>query len=185
MKTFLIILAVLAFLVIAMIITVKIFMKLPGKVYDCPEEVLQAKTGDALKALVVYQPSLSKASDEVAHAIARGLNDSGYEVVLECPSPELSVDVSMYSLVVFGSPIYGGQPATTLTDYMQRIADFSQIRVILFVTAGGAAPGTEFDRMQEILGDTEPAATYKFVASQKEANNTEAYQLGLDASIEP
>ncbi len=185
MKTFLIVLAVLATLVVAMIIAVKIFMKLPGKVYDCPEEVLQANGENVKKALVVYQPSLSKATDEVAHAISQGLNDSGYEVVIDCPGPQLSADISSYAIVVFGSPVYGGQPATTLTDYMQRIGDFSQVRVILVLTAGGATPGPEFDRMKAILGSVEPAAMKKFLASQKEANNAEAYQLGVDAAVEP
>lgn len=185
MKTFLIVLLVLAILVVAMVITVKIFMKVPAKVYECAEEVLQAKEGTARKALIVYQPSLSKASDEVARAIARGLNDSGFEVVLQCPGPEQSPDLAGYSIVVFGSPIYGGQPATTLTDYMQRIEDLSHIKVILFATAGGIAPGTEFDRMKEILGDIVPFASRKFLASQTAANQTEAYQMGVDAAREP
>jgi menaquinone-dependent protoporphyrinogen IX oxidase len=185
MKIVIIILIVLAVLILALFIAVKIGMKLPGKVYDCPEEMLQAKADDGKKAFIVYQPSVTKASDEVAHAIAQGLNDSGYEVILNCPSPQLSADISGYSVVVFGSPIYGGQPATTLTDYMQRIGDFSQVRSILFVTAGFDQQAKEFDKMKEILGSTEPAMTKKFQFSQKEANRIAAYQMGLDAAVKP
>ncbi len=185
MKIVIIILIVLAVLVLAVFIAVRVGMSLPGKVYNCPEEVLQAKAEDAKKAFIVVQPSVSKASDEVAHAIAQGLHDSGYEVTLDCPSPQLSADISGYSVAVFGSPIYGGQPATTLTDYMQRIDDFSQVKSILFVTAGFADPATEFDKMREILGSSEPVATKKFQFAKKEANKIAAYQMGLDAAVKP
>jgi flavodoxin len=184
MKTFLIILAIVGGLALVFFIVISILMRLPGKIYDCPREVLAAQGGDAPKALVVYQPSLSKASDQVAHAIAEGLNDSGYVVTLECPSPGLSMDISAYSILVFGSPVYGGQPATTLTDYMQRIPDFSQARVILFATGGAAAVGPEFDKMKEILGTSRAFAIIKYAASQKEAIQAGAYQVGVDAAGE-
>lgn len=182
MKTFLIIVIVVVVLFVFMFVAMKSLMSLTTRVCKCKEETLKAKAGDAPRALIVYQPSVSGAMKTAVHSIAQGLNDSGYEVVLDCPGPQISADLSPYSVVFFGSPIYGGQPVKTLTDYMRRIGDFSQTKVALFVTAGSVEPGTEFDLMKEILGDTPPVATMKLAVSQKEANSDKAYQLGVDAA---
>lgn len=182
MKTFLIIVIILVVLVGIMFIAMKSLMSLTTRVCKCKEEILKTQADDAPKALVVYQPSVSNAMKEAVHSIARGLNESGYEVTLDCPGPQLSTDISQYAVVFFGSPIYGGQPVKTLTDYMQRIGDFAQKKVVLFATAGSVEPGTEFDLMKEILGETKPYTTMKFVVSQKVANSSEAYQLGVDVA---
>ena len=110
---------------------------------------LESKSKNPDKALVVYQPSITSASSDVAHSIAKGLNDADYEVTLNTPGKHLSSDISSYSVIVFGSPNYGGSPGEQLLIYMKRIEDFNDKRILLFSTSGSAEGRLEFDKMEE------------------------------------
>ena len=71
-------------------------------------EVINA--GGSKTALVVYQPGLSGFPHDISYAFANGLRISWVEgrrlplAGLQAPS-----DLSNYSLLVLGFPIYGGQ----------------------------------------------------------------------------
>ena len=146
-------------------------------------EVLSADEG-AKKALIVYQPSLTKASCDVAHAIARGLNDGGYEVLLNHPGEHMDADISAYSVIVLGAPVYAGKTAEALAEYIRRAGDLSGKRVIVFFTAGSVDEGPESAGMEEALHGVETYASIKFRFDESEANGQKAYQLGLDAAGE-
>jgi flavodoxin len=150
--------------------------------YGDRSEMLRSKTNNPAKALVVYQPSITSASSDVAHSIAKGLNDAGYEVVLNTPGKHLSSDISGYFIVVFGSPNYGGSPAEPLLDYMKRIEDFTGKRVLLFSTSGSAEGRLEFDKMEALLHGMKPYKTVKFAASESEKNKVTAYRLGVEVA---
>lgn len=150
--------------------------------YADKREVLTTKPENPEKALVVYQPSLTPASSDVAHAIGKGLQDSGYEVTLNTPGKHLSADISNYGIVVFGSPNYGGSPAEPLLDYLKRIGSFAGKRVILFSTSGSAEGRLEFDKMEALLQGVKPYKTVKFKAGETESNKAAAYQSGMDAA---
>lgn len=150
--------------------------------YGARPEVLKSASNNSEKALVVYQPSITTASSDVAHAIANGLNDDGYEVTLNTPGKHLSVDISRYSLVVFGSPNYGGSPGEPLLDYMKRIGDFTGKRVLLFSTSGSAEGRLEFIKMEALLHGTNPYKTIKLAVGETEKNKAAAYQFGLSGA---
>jgi flavorubredoxin len=96
--------------------------------YDAKPEIMKSTSSNSDKALVIYQPSITSASSDVAHSIAKGLNGLGYEVTLNTPGKHLSSDISSYSIVVFGSPNYGGSPGEPLLNYMKRIASGRRAR---------------------------------------------------------
>ena len=72
--------------------------------YNDRTEYLKSSSASPKQALVVYQPSVTPAAHDVAYAIAKGLSDTGYDVKLTNPGKHLSLDISAYSVIVFGSP---------------------------------------------------------------------------------
>ncbi len=177
---------------IAILVPVGIIALLAGSVgagfsimkyeYDAKPEVLKSTLDNPERALVVYQPSVTSASSDVAHAIAKGLNDAGYEVALNTPGKHLSADISGYSIVVFGSPNYGGSPGEALLNYMKQVKDFTDKRVLLFSTSGSAEGRLEFDKLEALLHGMKPYKTIKLAAGETEKNKATAYQLGVDAA---
>lgn len=149
--------------------------------YGGRPEILKSSLDNPDKVLVVYQPSMTPASSDVAHSIAKGLNDIGYEVTLNTPGKHLSSDISSYFIVVFGSPNYGGSPGEPLLNYMKRIEDFTGKRVLLFSTSGRAEGRLEFDKMEALLLGMKPYRTIKLAAAETEKNIEAAYQFGVDA----
>ena len=176
---------------IALLVTVSIIVLVAGMVavgfsivrreYPDRKEILPAISADAQKALIVYQPSITPAASDVAHAIAQGLNDAGYEVTLNTPGVHMSADLGGYALVVFGSPNYGGSPGQPLLDYLKRIDSFDNKRILLFSTSGSAEGKLEFEKMEALLKGTQPEKTMKLKASDHERNKEAAYAFGLDA----
>ena len=147
------------------------------------EEILSADES-AKKALIVYQPSLTKASGDVAHAFARGLNDGGYHVLLNHPGDHMASDISEYSIIVLGSPVYAGKTADALAEYIQGAGELSDKKVIVFFTAGSLDEGPESGRMEALLHGVETYASIKFKFDDSAGNQDRAYQLGLDAASE-
>lgn len=144
--------------------------------------VLKSTDTSAKKALVVYQPSRSKEFAKIADQLAKGLNESGYEVKISYPGKHLSSDVNDYSVLAFGSPIYMGQPSTALTDYMKEIKDYSNKKVIVFAI-GSLKSSPEFDIFKESLISGEIYKKVKFIAKDKSDEDT-AYKLGLEVGKE-
>jgi flavodoxin len=148
-------------------------------------ETMQPVAGNAGKALVVYQPSVSSVTGDAAHAIARGLYDAGYEVTLNYPGSHLPTDLSEYSVVVFGGPVYGGSVPKALTEYIQSV-DLNGKRVVLFSTSGGGKDlphdrQKELVQMEGCLNGVAPFSSTKLVASDKGLKD-EAYDLGKAAA---
>ncbi len=150
--------------------------------YGDRTEVLKSTSAQTEKALVVYQPSLTEASHDVAYSIARGLNDSGYEVTITNPGKHLSTDISKYGIIVFGSPNYGGSVAEPLSEYIRRIDDFTGKRVILFSTSGGTDIMPELEKTAALLHGTKPYSMVKYPFTEGEKNKAAAYQTGVEAA---
>ncbi len=150
--------------------------------YSDRTEILKSASVPPRMALVVYQPSVTPASSDVAHAIARGLNDSGFEVKISNPSKHLSADISAYSVIVFGSPNYADSVAEPLLNYVKRIDDFSGKTVVLFSTSGGVGGMPEIERLSEFIHGVKPYSAVRFKFNEWETNREAAYQLGMDAA---
>lgn len=169
-------------IIVLIVASVRVGFSIMKHEYDARPEVLLSTGEPHKKALVVYQPSVTEASSDVAHAIAQGINGAGYEVTLNTPGRHLTDDISDYSIIVFGSPNYGGSPGEPLLNYMKRIEDFSGKRICLFSTSGSAEGRLEFEKMEALLQGIKPYNTIKLAASDAEANIVTAYQFGQDAA---
>ena len=151
------------------------------------QEILPSKEQPFRKALIVYQPSLSDAASRIAHQIAKGLNDGGYEVTLNYPGKHLSLDISSYQIVVFGSAVYCSQPSKALIDYIAHtrtsgIKDYTSKKIILYSTGGVPSDTSELDVMRKTLNEVKPYQTIKFNTKKGKEINKIAYDLGRELS---
>jgi flavodoxin len=146
------------------------------------EEVLKSTQDSPKKALVVYQPSLSSFSGDMAHQIAKGLNDNGFEVTLNNPGDYMPSDLSQYDVVVFGSPVYAGKVSKALTDYMAKITALPSGKIVLYSTGGMLDNTIELDKMDELLNGTAAYNKIKFDANDKSGSAGLAYSLGVELS---
>jgi flavorubredoxin len=144
------------------------------------EEILKSAQDEPKRALVVYQPSVSDVSSGVAHRIARGLNDGGYEVTLNNPGDFLPDDLSQYDVVVFGSPVYMGKVSDALTGYMKRITALPAGRIVLYSTGSVMEVTGELDAMESLLSGTTAYKKVKFDAKIPGSNDSLAYDLGSE-----
>lgn len=147
------------------------------------EELLQSSSQSHKKALIIYQPGVSELSSNVAHRIAKGLNDGGYEVTLNHPGSYLQSDVSKYSLLVFGSPVYAGKSSKALIDYMSRLKASPSSKIVLYST-GSTNVYVELDAMEKALNGLKAYKKTKFTVDMKAENDTIAYNLGKDLAKE-
>lgn len=144
------------------------------------EEVLNSPQSAAKKALIVYQPSLSSLTGDMAHQIAKGLYDNGFTVTLNNPGGHMPSDLSTYDVVVFGSPVYAGKVSKALTDYMAKITAYPSGRIVLFSTGGMPDDTQELNEMAQLLGSTPIYKQVKFSAKDKDSSAAQAYSLGAE-----
>jgi|SRR5690554_315283 len=153
------------------------------------EQVLPGKGETPKKAIIIYQPVLTKVTTRMAQQLAVGLNDGGYEVTLNHPGKHLSTDLFGYELIAFGSPTYAGQMTKALTNYMARVCPQlaktkgEALRIVLFAT-GGVDQTEEFDRLAETLAGLNVVKKVKFSPGSKEKNEQIAYDLGFELTQE-
>lgn len=153
------------------------------------EKVLPGKGETSKKAIIIYQPALTKFTTKVARQLAAGLNEGGYEVTLNHPGKHLSRDLSGFNLIIFGSPTYAGQLTKALTNYMAQVCQQlvkitdETPRIAVFAT-GGIDQTEEFDRLAETLRGLNVVKKVKFVAGPEEENIKMAYDLGIELAKE-
>ena len=106
------------------------------------ETVTQLKTinptSSGPRAIVVYSPGISDFHQRMADSFASGLVASNWSVDIVTASSQAPVDLTGYSLLVIGGPLYGGQPSKPIQDYMARLADLKGIRVYTLLTTAGS-----------------------------------------------
>ncbi|EPY2277137.1 flavodoxin family protein [Clostridium sporogenes] len=127
------------------------FVKGNNKDYGDNAKILKSDKISNKKALVVYQPSRGKLTEKIAEQIAKGIKDEGYEVTINYPGNHMPTDVSQYSIIVFGSPVYIGETSSILADYMKSIKYFPNKKILLFVT-GAQLENNELVKMEKNLG---------------------------------
>jgi flavodoxin len=144
------------------------------------KEVLAAAQTGAPKAIVVYQPARTGVTTKAAHQIAKALQENGYEVTLNHPGSFLEQDLSAYSVVMFGSPVYIGQPSKVLLDYMKSATGLEGKKVYLFTTGTSNEP-VDLDAMAAALPGVQIAAREKFFTNGGEVE-AKARAFGLKAA---
>ncbi len=71
-------------------------------------------------ALIIYHPGLSSFMKDVTYAFADGLVENGWKVEITTASSQAPTDLSEYSLLAVGSPIYAGNPSPTIKRHLER-----------------------------------------------------------------
>jgi menaquinone-dependent protoporphyrinogen IX oxidase len=141
--------------------------------------------GGEKKALVVYQPARTGITEKAAKQIAKALNDNGYEVTLDYPNGKLSTDVSKYSVLVFGTPVYEGKFSPVLGDYIKSVNDFSKKKIMLFSTGmTDESTNKELETIEGLLKGTAAAQKVKFMTKDKTQNDQLAYDAGTKLAKE-
>jgi flavorubredoxin len=95
------------------------------------------------RALVVYSPGLSDFPQKMAEAFATGLASSNWSMDIVTASSQAPTDLTDYTLLVIGGPIYGGQPSKPVQDYMARLGDLEGLRIYTLLTSAGENPQAE------------------------------------------
>ncbi len=63
----------------------------------------------------------------------------------------VKTDLSDFDLVVLGTPVWCGKPATPVNTYLSECEGSNDVEMILFVTHGGGGPGRTFEIMKTEL----------------------------------
>ena len=84
------------------------------------------------KALVVYDPGLTRAPKAFAEKIATRLQDD-YNVELAGIRSDVATgNISQYAVIVVGGPIYAGNPAASVKAYLSNLKPSSFAKVGVF-----------------------------------------------------
>jgi flavorubredoxin len=111
-------------------------------------EVLNADGSET--ALIIYHPGFSSFMKDVTYAFADGLIENGWRVEITTASSQAPTDLSGYSLLALGSPVYAGSPSPTINRHLERIGDLNGIDTILLVTSGGSDGSSEASLQQAV-----------------------------------
>ena len=105
--------------------------------------------GGSKKALVVYQPGYTGFPRDVSYAYANGLASSGWRVEITTASSQVPSDLSRYSLLVLGFPVYGGKPGEAIVRYVDRTSNLDGISTVIIALDGLNSPGGSVDTMKQ------------------------------------
>ncbi len=111
-------------------------------------DVLNANGSET--ALVVYHPGISSFMNDTIYAFADGLAENGWRVEITTASSQAPTDLSEYSLLVLGSPVYAGNPSPTIKRHVERIGDLQGIDTVVMVTSAGSDGGTGASMQQTV-----------------------------------
>jgi flavorubredoxin len=135
-----VLIAVIAFIIVVASVLGFVFFKINND-YVSGIEVLNADGSET--ALIIYHPGLSSFMKDVTYAFADGLVENGWRVEITTASSEAPIDLSDYSLLVLGSPVYAGNPSPTIKRHLERMGDLNGIDTVILVTSGGSDGSTE------------------------------------------
>ena len=161
------------------------FMRGPGALSvhrDDSRQVLSCNADNARKALIVYQPVGNGRTNAVADKMGETVRGKGYDVEMNVPGDFLPKDLSAYSLVAFGSPVYAGQVSTVLTDYMKSVKGLPKDRVVIFSVGGVVDEGPELSALKQALNGVEPGLAIKFNVGKEDSNASKYAKVATLAS---
>ncbi|MEJ5328010.1 MAG: hypothetical protein WHU54_07180 [Candidatus Bathyarchaeia archaeon] len=143
------------FLLIAFIVFVIVFVSVLGVVFfrinsDYVSEINVLNSNGSEKALIIYHPGFSSFMRDVVYAFADGLVENGWRVEVTTASAQAPTDLTGYSLLVLGSPVYAGSPSATIKRHLERIGDLKGIDTVLLVTSAGS-DGTAEATLQQTV----------------------------------
>ena len=177
-----VIVAVLAFVVIVVSVLGFILFKINSD-YTSNLEIKNAEGTES--ALIIYHPGLSSFMEDTAYAFADGLVENGWRVEITTASSQAPTDLSGYSLLVLGSPVYADSPSATIQRHVERISDLNGIDTVLLVTSEGSDGGAEAAMQQTVEESGGTVVDVVSLFTSAEGDSIElAKQAGRDFVIE-
>ena len=119
---------------------------------DFVSEIKVLNPNGSATALIIYHPGFSSFTEDVIYALGDGLKENGWRVEITTASDQAPTNLAKYSLLVLGSPVYGGSPSASIKRHLERIDDLQEIETVLVVTSGGINEGAEAS-IQQIVED--------------------------------
>lgn len=104
--------------------------------------------GAARLRLLCINPVFLVFSKDISYAFANGLAAAGWRVEVTAASPQAPSDLSNYSLLVLGFPIYGAIPGAAEVRYVGRLSNLQGIETVILATAAGS-PGNSAETMKQ------------------------------------
>ena len=100
-------------------------------------------------ALVVYQPGYTGFPKDISYAFADGLASTGWRVEITTASSQAPSDLSGYSLLVLGFPVYGGKPGDPILRYINRTSDLNGINTVIIALDGLNSPAGSVNTLKQ------------------------------------
>jgi flavodoxin len=85
-----------------------------------------------VKAIIVYDPGLTGGAKDVATKIGYNLQTAGYDVLLAGVKSSAARNLTGYSVVIVGGPVYAGKPASTVQTYLNNLQPPANAKVGAF-----------------------------------------------------
>lgn len=148
-----------------------------GNVKHKSNETILPSQGSSLSAFVIYQPGRSEFAKDIANNLAKGLNDSGYEVTINYPGEFLPSDLGDYDIIALGTTVYNGNFSPVLGDYISGIKNIDNSKVLIYSTGMMTDNTSELDGLSKLLYRK---ADYleKFYSNEQETEVKRAYEFG-------
>jgi len=102
-------------------------------------ETLEPLNAPIGKALVVYNPGLSGQAKQAARIIAEELRSEGYIVTLAGVRSSAADNISDFSVIIVGGPLYGGTVSSSIADYLRGLEPIQGSRLGVFATTGSSS----------------------------------------------
>lgn len=90
------------------------------------------------KALVVYDPGLSRAAKKAANDIAEDLKSKGYEVDLAGVKSKTAASAEDYDVIIAGGPMYWGKVSSSIDTYLKTLNVSESVKIGVFGTTGSS-----------------------------------------------
>lgn len=144
-------------------------------------------TGDPESmALIVYHPGLSDFPERVIDGFTRGLQESGWSVVIWTASAQTPTDLSNFDLLVLCSPINYWTPARPIKQYLERVGHLGGIHVVAVLTGMGSGKraATIIERLvRDASGRLDTALTL-YTHNPNDWNNYKGPRQNQDLAVE-
>lgn len=148
-------------LLIIFILFVIVFISVLGFVFfrinsDYVSEIEVLNSSGSEKVLIIYHPGFSSFMRDVVYAFADGLLENGWCVEITTASAQAPTDLTGYSLLVLGSPVYASSPSATIKRHLERIEELNGVDTVILVTSAssdGTAEATLQQTVEEYNGN--------------------------------
>lgn len=130
-------------------------------------------------ALIVYDPGLTGAAKGIADKIATDLQTQGYFISeAGIKSSTATQDISQYSLIIVGGPIYGAKAASSVQSYLSNLKPENETVIGVY---GVGSFNTQNDKIAPLPSDSsiQIKETFKISTSQNATTESAQFVTGL------